>query len=142
MLLFLNDISGSEILLILVFILMFFGSKSIPGLARTLGKTMRQIKEASSELQNEIKKSGADMKKDLNLDGLNLDGIMRDTAQDIQRPLDQYATDLENAVKFERPVNSQIPVSPPVTDLPEVKADEAPIAAVVPEKDNTAPSQD
>lgn len=142
MLLFLNDISGSEILLILVFILMFFGSKSIPGLARTLGKTMRQIKEASSELQNEIKKSGADMKKDLNLDGLNLDGIMRDTAQDIQRPLDQYATDLENAVKFERPVNSQIPVSPPVIELPEVTADEAPIAAVVPEKDNTPPSQD
>jgi len=50
MVLIFNDIAGSEVLLILVFILIFFGSKSIPTLARTLGKTMRQIKEASSDL--------------------------------------------------------------------------------------------
>lgn len=147
MLLIFNDISGSEILLILVFILIFFGSKSIPGIARTMGRTMRQIKDASSELQQEIKKSGVDIKKDLNLDGLNLDGIMRDTAQEIQRPLDQYATDLDNAVKFERPTNSQIPVSPPAVEIQEATnevktTEEAPIATVTPVKDNTPPSQD
>jgi TatA/E family protein of Tat protein translocase len=108
MLLFLNDISGSEILLILAFILIFFGSKSIPGIARTLGKTMRQIKDASNELQTEIKKSGLDIKKDLNLDGLNLEALVRDTAQEIQQPLDQYVDDLDNAVKFERPKNTFI----------------------------------
>ena len=56
MLLFLNDIAGSEVLLILMFILMFFGSKSIPGIAKTFGKTMYQIKQASNDLQDEIKK--------------------------------------------------------------------------------------
>lgn len=142
MLLFLNDIAGSEILLILVFILIFFGSKSIPGIARTMGRTIRQIKDASSELQNEIKKSGVDIKKDLNLDGLNLDGIMRDTAQEIQRPLDQYASDLENAVKFERPSNSQIPLSPPVEIKPETTEEEEKIDAPSSEKDNISPSQD
>lgn len=96
MVLFLNDVSGSEILLVLVFILIFFGSKSIPGLARTLGRTMRQIKDASNEIQSEIKKSGVDMKKDLNLKGL-----IDDTARDIQRPLDQYASDLDSAVRYE-----------------------------------------
>jgi TatA/E family protein of Tat protein translocase len=103
MVLFLNDISGSEVLLILVFVLMFFGSKSIPGLARTLGKTMRQIKDASNDLQDEIRKSGADMKKDLNLDGL-----MEDTARDIQQPLDQYVSDLEDAVSYQPPSRTQI----------------------------------
>jgi sec-independent protein translocase protein TatA len=83
--------------------LIFFGSKSIPGIARTLGKTMRQIKDASNELQSEIKKSGVDIKKDLNLDGLNLDSLVRDTANEIQRPLDQYVSDLDNAVQFEKP---------------------------------------
>ncbi len=62
MILFLSDIAGSEILLILVFILIFFGSKSIPGIARTFGRTIRQIKDASQELQSEIKKSGLDIK--------------------------------------------------------------------------------
>ena len=98
MLLFLNDIAGSEILLILVFILIFFGSKSIPGIARTMGRTIRQIKDASSEIQSEIKKSSGDMRKDL-----NLDGIIRETASEVRRPLDQMADDLDNAVKYTPP---------------------------------------
>ena len=94
MLLIFNDIAGSEILLILVFVLIFFGSKSIPGFAITLSKTIRQVKEASDDIQNEIKKSGREIKSDLNLDGL-----IRDTAEEIKRPLDQYAKDIEDVVK-------------------------------------------
>jgi len=116
MLLFLNDIAGSEVLVILVFILIFFGSKSIPGIAQTMGKTIRQIKDASNELQSEIKKSGADIKKDLDLSGL-----IQETSQDIQRPLDQYAADLEDAVKFTPPRNSQIPATPAPMEIPNVE---------------------
>jgi len=113
MVLFLNDISGSEVLLILVFVLMFFGSKSIPGLARTLGRTMRQIKDASGELQNEIRKSGVDIKKDLNLTGL-----MEDTAREIQQPLDQYVSDLDDAVSYQSPPRTQtIPVEESVQEV-------------------------
>jgi len=101
--LFLNDIAGSEILLILVFILIFFGSKSIPGLARTMGRTMRQIKDATADLQTEIKKSSNEMKKDL-----NLQGILRETEEDIRRPLDQMAVDLDNAVKYQPIKNSHL----------------------------------
>lgn len=97
MLLFLNDIAGSEILLILVFILIFFGSKSIPGIARTMGKTMRQIKDASQDVQNEIKKSGMNIKKDM-----NLSGIIRETAEDIRKPLDQMAVDVNQAIDATR----------------------------------------
>lgn len=130
MLLFLNDISGSEILLILAFILIFFGSKSIPGIARTLGKTMRQIKDASNELQTEIKKSGLDIKKDLNLDGLNLEALVRDTAQEIQQPLDQYVDDLDNAVKFERPKNTIVPNALDQLPLEENNITEAPTSEI------------
>lgn len=130
MLLFLNDISGSEILLILAFILIFFGSKSIPGIARTLGKTMRQIKDASNELQTEIKKSGLDIKKDLNLDGLNLQALVRDTAQEIQQPLDQYVDDLDNAVKFDRPKNTIVPNALDQLPLEENNIIEAPTSEI------------
>ena len=130
MLLFLNDISGSEILLIVAFILIFFGSKSIPGIARTLGKTMRQIKDASNELQTEIKKSGLDIKKDLNLDGLNLQALVRDTAQEIQQPLDQYVDDLDNAVKFERPKNTIVPNALDQLPLEENNITEAPTSEI------------
>ena len=79
--LFLSDIAGSEILLILVFILVFFGSKSIPGIARTMGRTIRQIKDASQEMQNEIIKSGGDLKADF-----DLQRIVNDTKSDIEKP--------------------------------------------------------
>jgi TatA/E family protein of Tat protein translocase len=108
MLLFLNDISGSEILVIIVFILIFFGPKSIPGIARSMGKTMRQIKDASNELQQEIKKSGVDIKKDMNLSGL-----INETVKEVEQPLDQAALDIENSIRFEPPRTPSIvaPVS-------------------------------
>ena len=96
MILIFNDIAGSEILLILVFVLIFFGSKSIPTLARTFGKTIRQIKDATEDVQNEIKKSGVDIKKDL-----NLSGIIEETKNDIQRPLDQMVDDIDSTVKYQ-----------------------------------------
>lgn len=116
MYLFLNDVAGSEILLILFFILIFFGSKSIPGIARTVGRTMRQIQDASSDIQNEIKKSTSDYKKDL-----NLEGIFRETSEEVRRPLDQAMTELDNSVKYTPPKrNAQIEnVSEIVNPVPE-----------------------
>ncbi len=93
--LFLNDIGGSEIVLIMMVVLMFFGSKSIPGIAKTLGRTLYEFRNATSELQNEIKKSGFDMKKDL-----NLDSIIKDTAEPILQPMDQVFSDIENTVHY------------------------------------------
>ena len=103
MILILNDVSGTEILLILIFVLIFFGSKSIPSLARTMGRAIRQIKDASNDIQNEIKKSGAEMKKDL-----NLEGIIKETAEDIKTPLDQMAQDIDSSVKYEPSKSSPI----------------------------------
>jgi sec-independent protein translocase protein TatA len=53
------DFSGGEFLLIAVVFLMFFGSKSIPGMARTLGKAVRDFKEAANTVQREIHESAS-----------------------------------------------------------------------------------
>jgi len=93
MILFLSDVAGSEILLILIFVLIFFGSKSIPNLARTLGKAMHEIKSSSNEIQHEIKKSGMDIKKDM-----NLSGVFERTAEDISTPILSEIKDVENHI--------------------------------------------
>ncbi|MBU3659228.1 MAG: twin-arginine translocase TatA/TatE family subunit [Flavobacteriales bacterium] len=93
--LFLNDVGGSEILLIMMVVLMFFGSKSIPGIAKTLGKTLYEFRNATSELQNEIKKSGFDMKNDL-----KIENILKETTEPILQPMDQVFTDIENTVHY------------------------------------------
>ena len=64
-LLFLN-LGTSELILIIAVFLLFFGAKSIPSLARGLGKGIREFKDAANGIQDEIKNSTVDMRKDLN----------------------------------------------------------------------------
>ena len=50
-------ISGGEIFVILLFVLIFFGADKIPGVARTMGRTIRQIKDATADIQRDIQNS-------------------------------------------------------------------------------------
>jgi sec-independent protein translocase protein TatA len=61
-------IGGPEIIIVLLFIVMFFGSKKIPELAKGLGKAMREIKDASNDIKKEIRDSTSSIKDDLGLD--------------------------------------------------------------------------
>jgi sec-independent protein translocase protein TatA len=57
------DVSGGELIVILLFVLLFFGSKGIPDIARTLGRTMRQVRDASNEVQREIHRGANDVRR-------------------------------------------------------------------------------
>ena len=116
MVLFLSDVAGSEILLILLFVLIFFGSKSIPNLARTLGKTIHQIKNASEDLQQEIKQSGLDMKKDM-----NFSEVFRDTSKVITDPIEANIYEMDNVINA--PSNVQSYAGPKKVET-EVKPDQ------------------
>ena len=61
-------IGGPEIIVVLLFIVMFFGSKKIPELAKGLGKAMREVKDASNDIKKEIRNSTSSIKDDLGLD--------------------------------------------------------------------------
>ncbi|MDG2152359.1 MAG: twin-arginine translocase TatA/TatE family subunit [Crocinitomicaceae bacterium] len=104
-LLFLNDIAGSEILLILAFVLLFFGANSIPSIAKTMGKAIYQIRNASDDIKDEIKKSGVDIKKDLNISEL-----VKETEEEIKQPMDQMLTDIKHTVNYEPPAKKKVKV--------------------------------
>ena len=44
---------GTELLIILAIILLFFGAKRVPELGRSLGKSMREFRKASSEEEDD-----------------------------------------------------------------------------------------
>lgn len=50
-------ISGGEIFFIMFIVVMVFGSDKIPGIAKGLGKGMRQLKDATEDIKREIQKS-------------------------------------------------------------------------------------
>lgn len=111
MILFLNSIGGTEIILVMLFILMFFGSKSIPGIARTLGKGMREIQHASNEIRNEIKQTTDQIKKDA-LIGSELDDTIRSLERRQEETISKINSEIQQVVK---PVEKE--VSQTITDI-------------------------
>lgn len=63
LLLFIGGLGGTEIALILAVVLIFFGPKKIPELARGLGKGIREFKDATKEIKDEIGEGLNDIKK-------------------------------------------------------------------------------
>ena len=57
---FIGGLGTSEVLVILVVILIFFGAKRIPELARGLGKGIREFKDATKEIKNDIENAAKD----------------------------------------------------------------------------------
>ena len=61
--LFFNLGTGEVILLVLI-VLLLFGAKRIPELAKGLGKGIREFKDASNNIQKDIESSMKDDNKD------------------------------------------------------------------------------
>ena len=59
-LLLLEGISAGELIFVFLVVLLFFGSKSIPKIARSLGRGMRQLRDASQQVQEDIKSAAFD----------------------------------------------------------------------------------
>jgi sec-independent protein translocase protein TatA len=58
-LLFLGGMGVPELLVIFGIIILLFGAKKIPDLARGIGKGIREFKDASREIKSEIEKGSS-----------------------------------------------------------------------------------
>ena len=82
-------ISGPEIMVIMLIVVMVFGADKIPEIARGLGKGMRQVKDATNDIKKEIKDSSekhtidTDIAKDINKEISNA----KDNIDDLTGPI-------------------------------------------------------
>jgi sec-independent protein translocase protein TatA len=60
---FIGGMSPGSIILIILVIVLFFGAKRIPELARGLGRGIREFKDATKEIQNDLEDGLKDDKK-------------------------------------------------------------------------------
>ncbi|MDR9416333.1 MAG: twin-arginine translocase TatA/TatE family subunit, partial [Gracilimonas sp.] len=56
-----SGIGAPEVLIIAIFILVFFGAKRIPELARGLGQGIKEFRQASDDIKKEIDESSRDI---------------------------------------------------------------------------------
>jgi sec-independent protein translocase protein TatA len=86
--LFLN-LGGGEIMVVLLFVLLFFGSKSIPDLARGLGKGLREIREATENIKHEIEKGASEIQNSPQKASDDIKETIKEHQSNTTTPLDQ-----------------------------------------------------
>jgi sec-independent protein translocase protein TatA len=59
-----GNLGAGEIILIVLVVLLLFGAKKIPELARGIGKGMSEFKKGIKDVENEIKSADSESKKD------------------------------------------------------------------------------
>ena len=77
-------ISGPEIMVIMLIVVMVFGADKIPEIARGLGKGMRQVKDATNDIKREIN------------DSAKSSGLDTSIGKDIQKEVDNVKNDIED----------------------------------------------
>ncbi|WP_133643617.1 twin-arginine translocase TatA/TatE family subunit [Zeaxanthinibacter enoshimensis] len=76
-------ISGAEIFFIMFIVVMVFGADKIPGIAKGLGKGMRQLRDATEDIKQEIQKSAEKQ------------GIDTSFTDDIKKEIDQVKKNVD-----------------------------------------------
>lgn len=77
--------SGGELIIIVLFILLFFGADAIPGVARTVGKLMNEFHKATDDIKREITDQTSGIKEEIN----NLKGNLEKKSGEFTRKIDE-----------------------------------------------------
>jgi sec-independent protein translocase protein TatA len=78
-------ISGQEIVILALAVLLLFGSKKIPEMARGLGKGMREFRKAADDIKRELNESSPEIADDLKEMGNDIKKSTDDMADDFRK---------------------------------------------------------
>jgi len=84
-------ISGQEIIILALAVLILFGSKKIPEMARGLGKGMREFRKAADDIKRELNQSAPDIKSGLDDIGKNI----KESSEELMDDFKKFKDDLD-----------------------------------------------
>jgi len=88
-------ISGPEIIIVVLIVVMLFGADKIPEIARGLGKGMRQLRDATNEVKREINQTA----KKNNIDTDIIKDIKKEIHQ-VQENIEEYTGSIKRGSKL------------------------------------------
>ena len=97
-------IGGGELIFIMFIVLMLFGSDKVPEIARTVGKTMAQIKNATNDIKSEIQQ-GAEAN---GFDKQSLADLTGNITAEIDKAKENLLGDTSTITDFSTTVTSEI----------------------------------
>jgi sec-independent protein translocase protein TatA len=96
--LFLN-LGGGELFLIMLFIVMFFGSDKLPGIAKTLGKGLREINNAKAQIQSEIQNHTGGLREEIEKHTSEIQSEIDKAGKSFKKQIDDAAKTLNDEGK-------------------------------------------
>ena len=84
-------ISGQEIVILALAVLILFGSKKIPEMARGIGKGMREFRKAADDIKRELNQSVPDIKSGLDDIGKNI----KESSEELMDDFKKFKDDLD-----------------------------------------------
>ncbi len=109
------DISGGELLVIMLVVFLVFGPDKLPEMARKAGRFMNQLKKASNDLTREFKKETAVFEHEINAVQKKANDQVESVSREITRTKKQIVSDLSIETEPEK----QNPAPATSTEVPD-----------------------
>ena len=103
-----ENIGSAELLVVLIIVLIFFGPKRIPELARSFGKGMRKFNDAKQGFEQEVRTAMKEPIDSLTQARTNLERQLKDTGDPLKDFLNEPVI----------PNDPPRPITPPLGSLP------------------------
>jgi sec-independent protein translocase protein TatA len=132
-----ENIGSAELLVVLIIVLIFFGPKRIPELARSFGKGMRKFNDAKQGFEQEVRTAMKEPIDSLTQARTNLEKQLKETGDPLKDLLNEPVIPHSPPMPFSPPEGSlprgaSFDVEPPTSALP------ASAAPVSPESETPA----
>ncbi len=98
------DISGGELLVIMLVVFLVFGPDKMPEMARKAGRFMNQLKKASSDLTREFKKETAVFEHEVNAVQKKVADQVESVSREVNRTKAQITSNMAIDTQPEKPV--------------------------------------
>jgi len=116
------DISGGELLVIMIGVFLIFGPKKMPEIARKIGRTINELKKASNDITKEFRDETSSIKNELLA---ARESIRRETDL-IKKDISETSAKVERNLSIQSPANTESAVNDPygLNDKMDAEGDE------------------
>jgi Tat protein translocase TatB subunit len=110
------DISGGELLVIMLVVFLVFGPEKMPDMARKAGKLMNQMKKASSDLTREFKKETSSIQTEINAAHTKVDEQLESVRRELNRTKAQVVNDMSMDQNPKSSNETEVPDEKPLSE--------------------------
>jgi sec-independent protein translocase protein TatA len=109
------DVSGGELLVIMLVVFLVFGPEKMPEMARKAGRLMNQMKKASNDLTREFKKETSVIQNEIN----SAQNVINDQVESVNREFNRTKSQVVKEMNTEtKPESSSVDETIPGKEVP------------------------